>query len=87
MTTTIGLITDEAGFERAFGLMSLLRPHLSREDFLAAVPRLMETTGYRLVGLEYSGQLVALAGVRMAEGKWGQVHLGLCASPKRKRCQ
>ena len=67
MTTTIGFITDEAGFERAFGLMSLLRPHLSHEDFLAAVPRLMESTGYRLVGLEYSGRLVALAGVRMAE--------------------
>jgi hypothetical protein len=55
MTTTIGLITAEAGFERAFGLMTLMRPHLSREDFLAAVPRLLESTGYRLVGLEHSG--------------------------------
>ena len=67
----IAFIDDAAGIARSFELMSRLRPHLAREDYLAAVPRLMAGTGYRLVGLE-DGGLRALAGIRV--GEW--LHTG-----------
>lgn len=67
----IAFIDDDSGIARGFELMSRLRPRLSREDYLDAVPRLMATTGYRLVGLEDDG-LRALAGIRV--GEW--LHTG-----------
>lgn len=67
----IAFIEDPAGIARSFEMMSLLRPRLSREEYLAAVPRLMAGTGYRLVGLE-DGGLRALAGIRI--GEW--LHAG-----------
>ena len=36
----ITFVTDEAGIARCYPLMSQLRPHLSREAFLAAVRRM-----------------------------------------------
>ncbi|MGY1410996.1 MULTISPECIES: GNAT family N-acetyltransferase [unclassified Luteimonas] len=51
--------------------MSVLRPHLQREDYVATVSRLMAGSGYRLVGLE-DGGLRALAGIRI--GEW--LHTG-----------
>lgn len=68
----IAFITDPAAIARSFDLMSRLRPRLSREAYLEAVPRLMADTGYRLVGLEDDGSLRALAGIRI--GEW--LHTG-----------
>lgn len=68
----IGFMEDAAAIARSFELMSGLRPRLSREDYLAAVPRLMAGTGYRLVALEEDGALRALAGIRI--GEW--LHAG-----------
>lgn len=68
----IGFIEDAAAIARSFTLMSTLRPHLSREDYLAAVSRLMAGGGYRLVTLEEGGALRALAGIRI--GEW--LHTG-----------
>ena len=62
----IDFMHDEAGIARSFELMSRLRPHLSREEYLAMVPRLMADHGFRLVGLEDDG-LRALAGIRIGE--------------------
>lgn len=70
----IAFITDDAGIDRSFELMSRLRPRLSREEYLAAVPRLMAGTGYRLVGLEDDG-LRALAGIRIGEWLHGGRYL------------
>ncbi|GAB3509674.1 GNAT family N-acetyltransferase [Pseudoxanthomonas daejeonensis] len=70
----IAFIEDAAGIDRSFELMSRLRPRLSREDYLAAVPRLMATSGYRLVGLE-DGGLRALAGIRIGEWLHGGRYL------------
>lgn len=63
----IGLVTDEAGIARCYPLMSQLRPHLSREAFLAAVLRMEVAQGYRLVQLEDGGELHVLAGIRLGE--------------------
>ena len=70
----IAFIDGEASIARSFALMSRLRPRLSREDYLAAVPRLMASTGYRLVGLEDDG-LRALAGIRIGEWLHGGRYL------------
>lgn len=63
----IMLVEDEAVVDRCYPLMSTLRPHLSREAFLAAVRRMDAAHGYRLVRLEDGGKLCALAGIRMGE--------------------
>ena len=62
----IDFITGPDAIARSFDLMSRLRPRLSREAYLDAVPRLMADSGYRLVGLEDDG-LRALAGIRIGE--------------------
>lgn len=63
----IHFIDDAAGTARSHALMAVLRPHLSLQDYLAAVARLRLAHGYRLVGLEDGGALRALAGIRMGE--------------------
>ncbi len=63
----ITFVTDDSGIARCYPLMSQLRPHLSREAFLAAVRRMEAAHGYRLVQLEDGGELRALAGIRMGE--------------------
>ena len=68
----IALVEDAAGVADCFGLMSELRPHLSREAFIAAVARLEREQGYRLVRLDDDGGLRALAGIRI--GEW--LHTG-----------
>lgn len=70
----IAFITESAAIARSFDLMSKLRPRLSREAYLEAVPRLMSDTGYRLVGLEDDG-LRALAGIRIGEWLHGGRYL------------
>jgi GNAT superfamily N-acetyltransferase len=67
----IAFLDDEAAIARSYELMGRLRPRLTREDYLAAVPRLMAGTGYRLVGVD-DGGLRALAGIRI--GEW--LHTG-----------
>jgi GNAT superfamily N-acetyltransferase len=67
----IAFIDDEAAIARSYELMRRLRPRLSRDDYLAAVPRLSANNGYRLVGLDDDG-LRALAGIRI--GEW--LHTG-----------
>jgi len=66
----IAFVESEAGLARCFDLMTQLRPHLARDEYMAAVSR-MAASGYRLVGLEDDG-LRALAGIRI--GEW--LHTG-----------
>jgi len=63
----IGFVEGREALARCHPLMAVLRPHLSREEFLALVPRLAAEQGYRLVGLEADGALRALAGIRIGE--------------------
>lgn len=56
-------ITD-AEIENCFDVMSELRTHLKREEFLATV-QLMQTEGFRLAYIEENSDVVAVAGYRI----------------------
>jgi len=68
----IAFVEDAAAIARCYPLMATLRPRLSREDFLSAVPRMAAEQGYRLVCLEDEGVPRGLAGIRI--GEW--LHTG-----------
>ena len=55
--------TDEE-IQGCFDVMSLLRPHLVRAEFLRSV-REMQAEGYRLAYLADGGKVVAVAGYRV----------------------
>ena len=50
-----------------YDVMRQLRPHLTREEYLRAVRRLMEAEGYRLAALVEDGHVRAVAGYRFME--------------------
>lgn len=56
-------ITDNE-IEKCFDVMSELRTHLHRDDFLSTV-RNMETEGYKIAFIEEKGKVVATAGYRI----------------------
>lgn len=58
--------TDEE-IERCYPVMSELRPHIAREDFLPQVRRQMDASGFRLVYLTDKGDVKAVGGIRVAE--------------------
>lgn len=68
----VRFVEGEAEIARCHQLMSVLRPHLSRDAFLAAVQRMAVEQGFRLVCLEEEGVPCALAGIRI--GEW--LHTG-----------
>lgn len=55
--------TDEE-IESCFDVMSELRPHLVREEFLATI-RYMQAEGYRLAFIRENERVVAVAGYRI----------------------
>src|SRR6266702_4115097 len=68
MTTTgleISELTTPDAIVAAFDLMSMLRPHLTRDTFVDQVTA-QHCDGYRLIGGHIEGRLVALAGFRFA---------------------
>jgi ribosomal protein S18 acetylase RimI-like enzyme len=58
-----------------FPLMQQLRPHLSSEAEFVARWRRQQTAGYRLMGLQREGRLLALAGFRVMENLVHGSHL------------
>ncbi|MDI1241964.1 MAG: GNAT family N-acetyltransferase [bacterium] len=58
--------TDDE-IDKCYAVMSELRPHLSREEFLAQVKRQIADSGYQLIYLTDGGALKAVAGIRIAE--------------------
>lgn len=65
MTIEIGQTDEE--IDSCYAVMVELRPHLSREEFLAQVKRQMEGSGYQLIYLTDEGVVKAVAGIRIAE--------------------
>lgn len=57
-----------------FDVMSELRPHLYREDFLEKV-RTLQQGGYQLLFLEQDSEVVAVAGFRIAMNLFMGKHL------------
>ncbi len=66
-------ITDKE-IECCFNVMSVLRTHLKKEQFLSTV-RHMETEGYRLAFIENDGKVVATAGYRVYTNLFMGKHL------------
>ncbi len=64
--TTITEAETEAQIRACFTVMVQLRPHLTEDQFVAAVQR-MRTGGYRLLAVTEEGHVRALAGFRLEE--------------------
>jgi len=65
--------TDE-DIMKCFDVMSELRPHLVRANFLATVQRMM-MDGYRMIYIEDSENVMAVAGYRISENLFMGKHL------------
>ena len=64
--------TTEAEIASTFDVMAVLRPHLDRSTYVAAVTRMM-MTGFRLATVRAGGAVVAVAGYRVSENlAWGR---------------
>lgn len=74
MKHVIRLATGKNEIESCFPVMSELRPHLSREAFVATIERLMATTSFSLAYLDDDG-IKAVAGYRISEWLHGGKYL------------
>lgn len=63
---SIKVAESDAEIDSCFDVMSLLRPHLHRDDFVRLV-RSMEPQGYRLAYLTADGAVQAVAGYRIID--------------------
>ena len=66
-------ITD-IEIEKCFDVMSELRTHLNKDEFLSTV-RNMETEGYKIAFIEEKGKVVATAGYRIYTNLFMGKHL------------
>jgi GNAT superfamily N-acetyltransferase len=67
MAFTIAVAETDAEINDCYDVMSQLRPHIAREDFLPQVRRQMDYFGYRIVYLKDDGEVKAVAGIRVSE--------------------
>jgi GNAT superfamily N-acetyltransferase len=72
-STEIFLLEDNQQIDACFEVFLALRPHLSREAFLAQVLR-QQAQGYRILALRENGMVCSAAGFRLCEFlAWGRV--------------
>ena len=67
--------TTDNEINACYDVMSQLRTHIAREDFLPRVRRQMESFDYGLVYLEDEGEVKAVAGIRISEWLHGGKYL------------
>jgi GNAT superfamily N-acetyltransferase len=72
--TTITFANSDTEIDDCYDVMSELRPHIAREDFLPRVRRQMETFDYRLAYL-FDGEVKTVAGIRISEWLHGGKYL------------
>lgn len=65
--TEIRIAEIDSEIDGCYAVTSELRPHLTREEFLAQVKRQIKESGYQLVYLTDEGEVKAVAGIRIAE--------------------
>ena len=65
------IASDDQQIKNCFDVMSELRPHLRKAEFLNVI-RMMEIEGYRLAYIENNGSVVAVAGFRVGTN----LHMG-----------
>lgn len=69
---SIQLAESDEQISRCFDVMTQLRPHLQREQFVQRVRR-QQQGGFQLAYLEDAGRVVAVAGFRIVENlAWGR---------------
>jgi len=73
MQIAIAKTDDE--INRCYDVMSQLRTHIAREDFLPRVRRQMDDFDYGLVYLMDDGEVKAVAGIRISEWLHGGKYL------------
>ena len=64
---TIKFAETDDEIDSCYPVMSELRPHIVREDFLPQVKRQMNDSGFQLIYLTDDGEIKAVAGIRVAE--------------------
>jgi GNAT superfamily N-acetyltransferase len=64
---TIAFATTDEEINACYDVMSQLRPHIKREDFLPRVRRMMDDFGYRVAYVKDDGDVKAVAGIRVSE--------------------
>ena len=64
---TISFATTDEEINDCYDVMSQLRTHLAREDFLSRVRRQMQDFDFRLAYLKEDGEVKAVAGIRVSE--------------------
>jgi GNAT superfamily N-acetyltransferase len=67
--------TTDNEISDCYDVMSQLRPHIAREDFLPRVRRQMNDFDYGLVYLEDNDEIKAVAGIRISEWLHGGKYL------------
>ena len=72
---TINFTTTDDEINACYDVMSQLRPHIEREDFLPRVRRQMNDFDYGLVYVEDGGDVKAVAGIRISEWLHGGKYL------------
>jgi GNAT superfamily N-acetyltransferase len=65
----LNVITDEQ-ILAVHEVMHQLRPHISRDEFLATVGQMRQTDGYQLAAVYDEGAVRAVAGYRVIEMLW-----------------
>ena len=73
MMRVITLAETDSERAEAFHVMVQLRPHLSRESFVAQARRQTDAVGWQLLTARVEGRVVACSGFRIAEWlAWGK---------------
>jgi GNAT superfamily N-acetyltransferase len=72
---TIAFATTDEEISECYDVMSQLRPHIAREDFLPRVRRQMDGFDYRLVYVKDDKEIKAVAGIRISEWLHGGKYL------------
>ncbi|MEO8043093.1 MAG: GNAT family N-acetyltransferase [Acidobacteriota bacterium] len=72
---TVAFAITDTEIQDCYDVMSELRPHIAREDFLPRVRRQMKGFDYRLVYLKDEGETKAVAGIRVSEWLHGGKYL------------
>ena len=75
MSMTIAFANTDAEIQRCYEVMSQLRPHIEREDFLPRVRRQMDSFGFRLTYIKDDDEVKAVAGIRVSEWLHGGKYL------------
>jgi GNAT superfamily N-acetyltransferase len=63
----IKFATTDNEIQNCYDVMSQLRPHIERGDFLSRVRRMEDDFGYQLAFVEEQGDVKAVAGIRVSE--------------------